>query len=733
MQRNTALDMDMLCKPEWWLVIFWAAFGIRAHAEASPATQSTQVPFFNPAGDPVNFFSLPGESSIQDDAHCGIFNGKLAPGIPFKRLAEINGLWAPPYVSSDFRLKVSILGKDLPTRQYTWWPFKVERRSEVEGLPIATATVLAAGKRAGVLSVTVENPTAQVREVPLRCSVDGRLDYCNNWGFAAPVSTSSATQVLVEGALLLRHTNLAFAIRAVPATTWEATASSRTSLLRLKPGDQATQYFVFAIGREAEAAAVCQALASDPSGAIRQAHDEHRRQVQDLLAKLPRLESSNPSLTRWYNRSLVHFLMNRWDVPEFALHPFYCTGSVRGGCVCSYLWNFGEAWEILPPYDPAADRQHIRQYLRNGMMDFFALEPISGKAFGPWYPVGQEKIIGLVYYYVKNTGDSAFLAEQLNGKTILQHVIEQALCRDDSTKPVALIDYGPSNSHLELRRGYPYNHVMPDLNGRRYNNYLMAARLAEVAGKPAPVLRERAAGLKTLFKQQLWNKDQQWFEFITPQGRDLRWSNQMFKLFASGVLDAETDQGLLSHLNEREFLSRYGLHSLSKLNVAYDPVDIDNGGPGSCTSFPPQIAERLYKAGHADAAGDLISRLLWWGERLPYWGDSIVADRMDYRKDTPLQCAFDSVAAAQCAIFGLIGIEARFDGSILIGPHTSRFASRVALYAVRLHGVTFDVVVEGNHFEVRSNGKSTRAPVGMAILLRRSKLTIVEQSQPGVL
>ena len=243
---------------------------------------------------------------------------------------------------------------------------------------------------------------------------------------------------------------------------------------------------------------------------------------------------------------------------------------------------------------------------------------------------------------------------------------------------MALIDYGPSNSHLELRRGYPYNHIMPDLNGRRYNNYLMAARLADVAGKPAPVLRERAADLKTLFKQQLWNTDQQWFEFITPKGRDLRWSNQMFKLFASGVLDAEADRGLLSHLNEREFLSQYGLHSLSKLDIAYDPVDIDNGGPGSCTSFPPQIAERLYKAGHAAAAEDMISRLLWWGERLPYWGDSIVADQMDYRKDTPLQCAFDSVAVAQCVIFGLFGIEAQFDGSIadLSAPPSTRFTCR---------------------------------------------------------
>ena len=198
----------------------------RRSPESTQARESTQVPSNNQSGDRVNFFSLPGESSIQDEAHCGIFNGKLAPGIPFKRLAEIGGLWAPPYVSSDFRLKVSILGKDLPTQHYTWWPFKVERSSEVDGLRISTATILAVGKRAGILSVTVENPTAQTREVPLLCSVNGKLDSCNNWGFAAPASTSSATPVLAEGASLLRQTNLAIAIRAVPAVTWETTTGS---------------------------------------------------------------------------------------------------------------------------------------------------------------------------------------------------------------------------------------------------------------------------------------------------------------------------------------------------------------------------------------------------------------------------------------------------------------------------------------------------------------------------
>ena len=78
----------------------------------------------------------------------------------------------------------------------------------------------------------------------------------------------------------------------------------------------------------------------------------------------------------------------------------------------------------------------------------------------------------------------------------------------------------------------------------------------------------------------------------------------MFYLLGSGVLDEETEAGLVSHLNEQEFLGEYGLHSLAKGDPAYDPADVDNGGPGACTSFPPNIAIRLYQAGQPrEAAG----------------------------------------------------------------------------------------------------------------------------------
>jgi hypothetical protein len=121
--------------------------------------------------------------------------------------------------------------------------------------------------------------------------------------------------------------------------------------------------------------------------------------------------------------------------------------------------------------------------------------------------------------------------------------------------------------------------------------------------------------------------------------KELRYTNVMFRMIGSKVLDKEQEKGLLSHLNDNEFLSAYGLHSMSKQNPAYDQVDIDCGGGGDYVAYTPLIIELLYRAGHTTLAEEILKRTMGWGERLPYWGDSLVANQVEYRKDTLLQNA----------------------------------------------------------------------------------------------
>ena len=232
-------------------------------------------------------------------------------------------------------------------------------------------------------------------------------------------------------------------------------------------------------------------------------------------------------------------------------------------------------------------------------------------------------------------------------------------------------------------------------------------------------MMERAEQLKQLLKKELWKPEIKWFSFInSKEQNDVRWTVQMYKLFEGNVLDEEEKQGLLSHLNEEEFFSAYGLHSMSKKDPGYDQVDVDNGGGGICTSFPPLIAEFLYKCGKAEAADNIVKRILWWGRRMPYLGDSMVANEIDYRQDTPLQSDIDSSCLAQCILFGMFGIDVAFNGVVTINPADTKLADKLTIKGLKIRGKIIDISVKGKKYEVSSEGKTYSANVGNPTVLR---------------
>ena len=667
-------------------------------------------------------FSLDGKKNIMEGKHLGIVNHHLTLGTPYDKVGLIDGLWAPPYVSSDFSCNINIDSKPVPMTGYIWYPTKFDTEGVLNGIAVKTRLSLIAGTRAAVQSVTLRNESDKTKTFPFEAVLGkNTLDWSDVWEFSPERSRTPTNVEVDQQTILFKQDKYAVAVVVDRSDwTWNPETRQGQCSLTLKHGQSETIHMIIAIGAADTALADVKKIVADPEGSLDRSEKCYAEEWASLYETLPRFHSDNEELERLYYRSVMHFFMNRWDVDEFCLHPYYGTGGVRGGCMCNYLWNYGETWEIIHLLDPAASREHIKHFLGLNLTEHFAFLPVTGKAFGPWYMINQEKIIGHVYYYVKLTGDTAFLSQQVNGRTIMDHMLEQALALDDPAKPVALIDYGSSNSHLELRRkpNY-YNHIMPDLNGRRYDNYVRVAELAKAYGEPKPFLVERAEALKKLLKEKLWNRETQWFDFINDQGKpEARYTIQMYKLIGSPVLDQELEAGLLSHWNEKEFLGKYGVHSLALHDEAYDPADIDNGGPGACTCFPPQIAERFYRAGHPDKGNDILRRILWLADRLPYWGDSFVAHEIDYRKDTPLQCTLDSVAVAQCMIFGTFGISADFDGTIAIHPSLPDFARFMSLQNVKLRGTTFDVDVTPNNFTITVGNKRLTVPSGKTVLLK---------------
>ena len=435
--------------------------------------------------DRTAVFDMDGRQILQDEANLGIMNGQLTAGINYRNVAGVAGLWSPPYVSSNFMFDARVNGEKVPTSKWTWRPFQVDREGKLGDVSVTSTTTLIYGHRAAVVSLTFENSGSN--SVPLEFFTLAWLNSVQDWDFAWNYSRTETTPKADGRMLTLRQDTMAIVLAIdSPEWTWEVSGNLGHAVASLPAKQSHTVNVVITIGSADEATASVKEILANPAASIAAAKQEYVRQVENVFEKLPTFQSDNAQLERWYNRSLVHLLTNRWTLPDFVLQPYYSTGGMNGGCVANYLWNFGEPWEIFPLYDAQAARTHIKHFLTIDLLKHFNFMPITGKPSGPWYMINQEKIIGLTYYYVLLTGDTAFLDDTVDGKTIREHMVIHAMFGDDVAKPIGLIDYGDSDSHLELRRGFPYNHVSPDLNARRYANYRARQHSATLRANPNP-------------------------------------------------------------------------------------------------------------------------------------------------------------------------------------------------------------------------------------------------------
>jgi len=104
---------------------------------------------------------------------------------------------------------------------------------------------------------------------------------------------------------------------------------------------------------------------------------------------------------------------------------------------------------------------------------------------------------------------------------------------------------------------------------------------------------------------------------------------------------------------------------------------------------------------------------------MPFWGDSLVANQMEYRKDTPLQCAVDASAGVQCILFGMFGLGVDPKGNVSVNPAPPSFSPKIELQGVRLRGLDFDVRADSTGFEVRTQGRTLRSKIGTPIQLTK--------------
>ena len=641
-------------------------------------------------------FGIDSRSNIISPDDCGLVNGHVTFNGWFRDVTQIKGFFAPPFASSNFSFVMLFNGMPVGTTDYRWHPQILTRNGRCREWRISSRLIAVAGERAALMEVEVENIGGVAANLNVKCVVFGNSEKLNAWQFGKPEPSRHVPCRVENGVAILED-----AVRSVQLAVTLPEGRMEVDFDSKPRGWKHRFYVAIAIGEIDDAVAVAKRANQDPEVTFANAACEWKVRVAKLFSRLPVLKTDSIELERLYTRSLLHLLLNEWNVREFVLHPYYSTGGINGGCVGNYLWNFGEVYRLWPLLDPVAAKAHLKKFLSLDLEKCFAFDPCSGKSFGPYYPVNQEKVLLLSLAYVEETGDVGFLRELVDKETVLAKLTAAALAHDDLSRSAVLVDYGNGNHHLELRKRWRYDGVLPDMNLRRVVCYHLADRLYRLAGATPPVdFLQRAHDLKTLVCRELYDARVGWYRVVQPNGeRELRWTLQMFKALGWGdwVLGKEEETALIGHLmDNRKFLGSRGLHSLAKIDPGYDENDVDNGGPGACVSFAPAVVDRLYRSGYVKEAESIFRRLWWLGGCLPYWGDSHYADRMDYRRDTPLMNDIQGAALAQTVIFGLFGVQISEDFKVSFNPHLPSGVQWIRLEGFKVLGRNYTVSVSAD-------------------------------------
>ncbi len=609
----------------------------------------------------------------------------------------ISGFYRPPIAAPSLLIKMLLNGLMVRPSDFVWSVECFERSAQVQGLFVRTYLVPVRGY-GYIEKLVVLNSDTEPRVVKFDFDIHGGFENLSSgkWGWVPPASSALASFEAKPDRLVALCAGESLYFQCDVSAVYSDNTISTS--VHVDASSEVAFYISCCLSTESESVD----LAALYVGAI----EDNRRSFESTIAAFPALTSSNKQLETFYNKGLVSFHTCIWESDSFVYSPFMAESGIDGGAVCNYPWGIAYICKLLAVGHPELLKQHIVQILKTDLRHHYAYTPLDGRPVGPWYSYNQYSIIACTFHYVNTTNDIAFLHEYVNGKSVFEHLKDNAWFGDDLSKPVSLIDYGTNENLLELKRTTDYEHYVPSPNAERCWSYRAVADLGQRIGESTGQLTRRADELKDYIVNQLWDSESGWLT-----SRDLDdnrrpgWSIQVFDTLRTGILNLDQANALVMHLNDNEFLSDYGVHSLSKQDPGYDIRDVDWGGPGVYSGDGPELVEDLYLSGQFDRGDDVLRRIIWWGERLPYYPQAMIADAIDYRRDGRANI-IAGLKVNECLVFGLLGLTIEYGISASIKPHLPSFLEDYCFDSLRLGERNIRVEVSKEGYLLCINGKT---------------------------
>jgi len=479
------------------------------------------------------------------------------------------------------------------------------------------------------------------------------------------------------------------------------TVSEEGFEVEIAPNDVGTYWFAVKFYQPDDGAP--KIIQKDIAKRMEDAEQVAREKLKWAYEELPKFSSSNKLLEKYYYRCLLTMLMCRYENPNYISDVFWAVGMWP----YTISWDTSYASDIIAMLEPDSLKDAI-------LLDFEQVQ--MKKTYVSWNGAFWENLYIqepfalqiMIEAYLRHTNDYSIFLEEAAGVSVwewMQRWVSEL--QTNYTDDLGLINVGYNTEKIIEIRTDGYNHVVPITNGLTIN---LLFRMSEWANKlenrkMSKKYATDAKQLKELVNKHLWNKDIGWFENLYPDGsKDAIWTYHLFDLLDSDHLTDDQVIQLIGHIQEGEFLGKYGFYSISRRDsVHWDMIDSDWGGGGQYAGMPGRVSRYLYQRGFAGKGWDILKRHIRYMDHFPYlpqnpWTDVPEQDL----SSMPLEIS--AGAGMEAIIFGIFGVEIQED-QLIIKPYNHEDIGDASLTDIVWRGHNFGIQLHRKQYSVFKDDK----------------------------
>ena len=440
---------------------------------------------------------------------------------------------------------------------------------------------------------------------------------------------------------------------------------------------------------------------------IKQRMEKADKKTREMLAwaynKTPKFKSKNKKLEEYYYRCLLSVVMSRYENPNYITDVFWAVGTWP----YTISWDNSYASDVLAMLDPES--------LRGAILTNFEQVQLkrtyvgwNGSHWDILYIQEPFALQIMIEAYLRHTGDYSIFDEKAAGVSVwewMQRWVSELQTK--YTNKLGLIDVGYNTEKIIEIRTDGYNHAVPITNTLTIDLLYTMADWAKRRNesKLQKTFVKDAEKLNGLVNKYMWNEKLGWFDNYYPDGKKATiWTYHLFDLLGTDYLPDTQAYRMVSHLQEGEFLGKYGVYSIARRDtVHWDLIDSDWGGGGQYAGMPGRISRNLYQRGFAGKGWDVLKRNMRYIDHFPYLPQNPRIDNPEQdRSSMPLQIS--AGAGLEAIIFGTFGVKMEED-KLTIKPFNHEDIGQATITDIKYKGRTYGIQLNRKTYSVYEDDK----------------------------